>query len=879
MSQAPFDRLLPPAGMLSEDEILALFFEAIKEKQLDLYPAQEEAILSLFQGEHVILNTPTGSGKSLVATALHFLSMAMGRRSVYTCPIKALVNEKFIALCKDFGAERVGMMTGDGSVNVDAPILCCTAEVLANMSLRMGDTTPLQDVVMDEFHYYSDRERGVSWQIPLLTMPNSRFLLMSATLGDPSFFQKELEQKTGRPATVVTSIDRPVPLTFRYSEDPLNQTLMELIQKGRSPIYLVNFTQRDASDEAQNILSMDIASKDEKKALAEALKGTRFTSPYGKELQKFLRHGVGVHHGGLLPKYRMLVEGLAQKGLLKVISGTDTLGVGVNVPIRTVLFTKLCKYDGEKTTLLAVRDFQQIAGRAGRKGFDNEGLVVAQAPEHLIENLHAERKAAGDPKKLKRLVKKKPPEKGYVPWSKETFDKLVSSPPEPLRSRFQVSHGMLLSTLARPHEDGCKAMRLLIRQCHESDVQKQRLRKTAFQMFRSLVERDIVTFQDNNSSRKALRLNVNLQDDFSLHQSMSLWLIDTLKKLDPTSENYELDVLSLVEAILENPDLVLMRQLDKLKKIRMAEMKAEGVEFDQRIAELETMEYPKPLRDFIYDTFNEFSRTHPWVGQDLIRPKSIARDMYEQFLSFVEYIREYNLERTEGLLLRYLSEVYKVLLHTVPTSFKSPEVERVILYLGTIIRQVDASIVDEWERLKAGPKASGASEDSLRESIPEERTYDLTADTKAFAVAIRNELMRFIRRLAAWDVDGALEVLTSWTDHEGPQDFNAPRLLSHWNHGKLKAALEAYAAEHKLLDVGPEARQLRHFVTVPPLASGGTGDGSGDGSLTIDSLVVTQYLCDDEGPTDFCLTLTLDIPQVRATGRLVMELTGFGTKD
>lgn len=867
MTQAPFDRLLPPAGMLTEDEILALFFEAIKEKQLELYPAQEEAILALFQGEHVILNTPTGSGKSLVATALHFLSMAMGRRSVYTCPIKALVNEKFIALCKDFGAERVGMMTGDGSVNLDAPILCCTAEVLANMSLRLGDTTPLQDVIMDEFHYYSDRERGVSWQIPLLTMPHSRFLLMSATLGDSSFFQQELLQKTGRPATVVKSIDRPVPLTFKYSEDPLNQTLTELIQTGRSPVYLVNFTQREASEQAQNILSMEIASKDEKKAIVDALKGTRFTSPYGKDLQKFLRHGVGVHHGGLLPKYRMLVEGLAQKGLLKVISGTDTLGVGVNVPIRTVLFTKLCKYDGEKTTLLAVRDFQQIAGRAGRKGFDNEGLVVAQAPEHLIENLHAERKAAGDPKKLKRLVKKKPPEKGYVPWSKETFDKLVTSPPEPLRSRFQVSHGMLLSTLARTHEDGCLAMRQLIRTCHESDVQKQRLRKTAFQMFRSLVERDIVNFHKQDHGHKVLRLNVDLQDDFSLHQSMSLWLIDTLKKLDPTSETYMLDVLSLVEAILENPDLVLMRQLDKLKKIRMAEMKAEGVEFEERIAQLETMEYPKPLRDFIYDTFNEFSRTHPWVGQDCIRPKSIARDMYEQFLSFVEYIREYNLERTEGLLLRYLSEVYKVLLHTVPTGFKTSEVDKVILYLGTMIRQVDASIVDEWEKLKGGATKSAASSSDSSSLPTDDTAFDLTRDTKAFAVAIRNELMRLIRRLAAWDVEGALDVLSSWTDQDGLQDFNAPRPSSRWNHGKLKAALETYYGAHSILDVGPEARQLRHFTTTPPL--------SGDEAVGSEALQVTQYLCDQEGPTDFCLTLQLSLPEIRSRGQLLMELVSF----
>lgn len=867
------DRLLPPIGMLTEDEILALFFEYVKEKTLELYPAQEEAILALYQGEHVILNTPTGSGKSLVATALHFLSMSMGRRSIYTCPIKALVNEKFISLCKDFGAERVGMMTGDGSVNIDAPILCCTAEVLANMALRLGDTTPIQDVIMDEFHYYSDRERGVAWQIPLLTMNMSRFLLMSATLGDPSFFQTELQKKTNRPVTIVQSQDRPVPLDFKYSEDPLNIALSDLLQKGKAPIYLVNFTQRESSEQAQNLMSMDISSKEEKKAIATALKGIRFSSPYGKDLQKYLRHGIGVHHGGLLPKYRMLVESLTQKGLLKVISGTDTLGVGVNVPIRTVLLTKLCKFDGEKTTLLPVRDFKQIVGRAGRKGYDNEGFVVVQAPEHVIENLALERKAAGDPKKLKKMVRRKPPEKGYVPWSKETFDKLITSPPEPLRSRFQVSHGMLLSVLSRTHEDGCLAMRKLIRDCHESEVQKERLRKTSFKMFRSLVERKIVEFHQTSTRRKSLKLSIDLQEDFSLHQSLSLWLIDTLGRLDPSSDQFHLDVLSLVEAILENPELILMRQLDKLKRIRMAEMKAEGVEFEERIAELDLMEYPKPLRDFIYDTFNEFVQKHPWLAQDNIRPKSIARDIYEQFYSFIEYVREYQLERSEGLLLRYLSEVYKVMLHTIPPTFKSPEVEKIILFFGTLIRQVDASIVDEWEKLRNPSRAfSSLQEDkSTLDStilIEEDKAFDLTQDVKAFHLAIRGEVMRFIRRLSQEDLDGALDVLVSWQEsHSDDTPAMAPSIS--WNHSQLKQKLAAYMDTHTFIDTGPEGRNPRHFIIQKPETE--------EQSQTM--LNVVQYLCDHEGPTDFYLYISCSITKTREQGHLIMNLIDLNCQD
>jgi superfamily II RNA helicase len=352
---------------------------------------------------------------------------------------------------------------------------------------------------------------------------------------------------------------------------------------------------------------------------------------------------MGIHHAGLLPKYRVLVEKLAQKGLLKIIFGTDTLGVGVNVPIRTVLFTKLCKYDGQKTTLLSVRDFKQISGRAGRKGFDDLGTVVVQAPEHVIENIKNELKAAGDPKKLKKLVKKKPPEKGFLPWTQDTFKKLVDGQPESLISRFKVTHSMLLNVLSRKDEDGCEAMRDLIRRSHETDHAKKNIRKNAFQLFRSLVERKIIELNP-------LRINVDLQEDFSLNHALSLYLVDTLKLLETESPDYAMNALSLVESILENPDLILRRQLDALKTIKMQELKEQGMEFDQRIEELEKLEYPKPNREFIYSTFNEFAAMHPWVGQENIHPKSIAREMYEGFFSFSEYVREYDLQRAEGLL-------------------------------------------------------------------------------------------------------------------------------------------------------------------------------------------------------------------------------------
>lgn len=757
---------------------LDLFLEHVQRQKLSLYPAQEEAILELFSGKNVILNTPTGSGKSLVALALHFHALTQGRRSVYTCPIKALANEKFLSLCKDFGPDQVGMITGDATVNPHAPIICCTAEILSNFALRLGADVGFDDIIVDEFHYFSDRDRGVAWQVPLLTLSKSRFLLMSATLGDTKLFEEKLTALNQRETVVVRSTQRPVPLDFQYSERPLHFKLQELVATGLAPVYLVSFSQRECADEAQNLMSVDVCTKAEKALILEELNGVDFRTPYGKDLQRYLKHGIGLHHAGLLPRYRVLVEKLAQKGLLKVICGTDTLGVGVNVPIRTVLFSKLCKFDGQKTTILSVRDFQQISGRAGRKGFDNLGTVVVQAPEHVIENLGLEEKAAKDPKKAKKLVKRKPPEHGYLPWDKTTMERLVNSSPEALVSRFQVSHAMILNVLSREGTRNCRALRELIQSSFDTPAQKKHHGQLAFQLFRSLWERGIVDL-------KNLQVNVDLQQDFSLHQTLSLYLIDTLKLLDRESGEYSLQLLTLVESILENPDLILRKQTDKAKKIRLEELRAQGVEYEERIEQLELVEYPKPHREFIYNTFNTFAAAHPWVGHDNIRPKSIAREMFENFLSFHDYIKDYGLERVEGLLLRYLSETYKVLVQTVPEAARTPEVEEIIDYLGGMLRLVDASLVEEWEKLRDPTRVTPTKNDAAAIAEAEK------ARKRAHVIALRNQVFRVLRLMSFGDIHEAAE-------------------LMHANPVELEAQLNLYYEDHHSILLTPEARSLKN---------------------------------------------------------------------
>ncbi|MGZ3418903.1 MAG: DEAD/DEAH box helicase [Polyangiales bacterium] len=818
--------LAPTDRAASTDEVLDRFLAYVDGLGLSLYPAQEEAVLELFAGKNVILNTPTGSGKSLVATALHFKALTEGGRSYYTSPIKALVNEKFLALCKDFGPENVGMVTGDARVNGDAPIICCTAEILANRALREGKDLDVDAVILDEFHYYGDRDRGWAWQVPLLSLPQARFLLMSATLGPMDRFVEELEKRTGVETKIVRGMDRPVPLDFAYLETPLHESVASIVSGGRAPLYLVNFTQRACAEVAQDLMSQDFASKDEKRAIAEALKEFRFDSPYGKEIQRFLRHGIAVHHAGLLPKYRLLVEKLAQRGLLKVISGTDTLGVGVNVPIRSVLFTRLCKYDGEKTVILPVRDFQQISGRAGRKGFDTQGYVYAQAPEHVIENLKLEEKAAKDPSKKKKIVRKKPPEFGYLHWDKGTFERLMSSQPEPLVSRFQITHGMILNVLQRPRGGGCKAIIRLVRDSHETPKDKQRLRTHGLALWKSLVDAGIVD--------EHRQLHIDLQDEFSLNQSLALWLVDTIGMFSPESDTYAHDVLTLAESIVENPDVVLRAQLDKLKGDLVAKLKAEGVEYDDRMKQLEELEYPKPNRELVYDTFNAFAKKHPWVSEN-IRPKSIAREMSETMQTFSGYVKTYGLQRAEGVLLRYLSEVYKVMVQTVPAPMKTEAVEDLTAFLGAIVRGTDASLLEEWERLRDPTRAPAAA--APTETVD---TSDVTRDVRGFTVLVRNAMFKLVSAFARRDARSALELVA--------QDD--------WTEDRLREMLAAYFADHAEIKTDASARAPSHLKIT-----------SHEGRWELQ-----QTLLDEDGDNDWIVEADVDLALSREQGEPVLRL-------
>ena len=827
------------------DELFASFAAWAEGNGTTLYPAQEEALIELVSGANVVLATPTGSGKSLVATGAQYAALAAGRRSCYTAPIKALVSEKFFALCGVFGAANVGMLTGDASVNAGAPIIACTAEVLANIALREGPQADIGLVVMDEFHFYGDPDRGWAWQVPLLELPKAQFLLMSATLGDVTFLREDLTRRTGRPTALVANAVRPVPLHHYYATTPMHETIQELLDTQQAPVYVVHFTQASALERAQALMSVNVATKEEKAAIAEMIGGFRFSSAFGTTLSRLVRHGIGVHHAGMLPKYRRLVEQLAQAGLLKVICGTDTLGVGINVPIRTVVFSALSKYDGTRTRLLQVREFHQIAGRAGRAGYDTAGTVVVQAPEHEVENLKQFAKVADDPKKRRKLVRKKVPD-GMVPWSESTMKRLVEGEPEKLTSNMRVSTSMILDVVDRPG-DPFVAMRRLLTDNHEPRKKQLQHIREAIGIARSLLQAGVLErLPEPEPDGRRYDLTVDLPPDFALNQPLSTFALAAIDLLDAESETYPLDVVSVIEATLDDPRQILAAQLNKAKGEAVAQMKAEGIEYDERMELLEEVSYPKPLAELLGHAFSVYVQTNPWAADAQLSPKSVVREMWERAFTFREFVNTYGLTRSEGAVLRYLSDAVKALRSGIPASARTDEVVDIVEWLGELVRQVDSSLLDEWEALTGGDGDAIAG--PVAEVAVPARPRPLTGNERAFTAMVRNALFR---RVELW-------ARRRWYDL-GELDSG-----SGWNADRWGEVVQAYFAEHAEVGTGADARGPALLIwdrDQPRLWR------------------VRQIIDDPDGNHDWGFDVEVDLEASDEEGAAVIRLVNAGRKD
>ncbi len=829
---------LGDASPADADAVFTSFAGWAQARGTPLYPAQEEALIEVVSGANVVLATPTGSGKSLVATGALYAALTSGRRSYYTAPIKALVSEKFFALCEVFGADNVGMLTGDASVNAGAPIITCTAEVLANVALRAGEYADVGLVVMDEFHFYGDPDRGWAWQVPLLELPKAQFLLMSATLGDVTFLRTDLTRRTGRPTALVANAERPVPLYFSYATTPMHETIADLLDTRQSPVYVVHFTQASALERAQALMSVNVSTREEKAAIAEHIGAFRFSTAFGATLSRLVRHGIGVHHAGMLPKYRRLVEQLAQAGLLEVICGTDTLGVGINVPIRTVVFSALSKYDGTRTRLLNAREFHQIAGRAGRAGYDTAGTVVVQAPDHEVANLKQFAKVADDPKKRRKLVRRKVPE-GMVPWSETTMTRLVGAAPEPLKSNMRVSTAMILDVVDRPG-DPFESMRRLLTDNHEPRKRQLELIRQAVGIARSLLQAGVIE-RIESGDRRRYRLTVDLPPDFALNQPLSTFALAAIGVLDPAAETYALDVVSVIEATLEDPRQILAAQLKKARGEAVAAMKAEGVEYDERIELLDEVTYPKPLEDVLEHVFEVYQQSNPWAADARLSPKSVVREMWERALTFRELISVYGLTRSEGAVLRYLSDAFKALRSGVPAAARSDGLTDVVKWLGELVRQVDSSLLDEWEQLTSPDQPH-----DVPAAVPV-RPRPLTGNQRAFTAMVRNALFRRVELFARrrWDELGLLDTDVGWT-------------AGRWEEVGL-----AYFAEHDDVGIGADAR--------------------GPALLIVDRAPavwrVRQIIDDPAGDHDWGFDVEVDLAASDEEGVAVIRLLGAGRMD
>lgn len=875
---------LEDAGTLGDDDALYQAFATWAESTgRPMYPHQADSLFEILAGNHIIAATPTGSGKTLIGLAAHFVSMAHGGRSFYTAPLKALVSEKFFDLVAQFGAQNVGMVTGDVSLNADAPIICCTAEILANQALREGPDLDADMIIMDEFHFYGDPQRGWAWQTPLLELTTPQFVAMSATLGDTTRFEQSWKERTGRNVSVIDNAQRPVPLEFEYVVDSMTDTVPRLLSEGRWPVYIVHFSQKDAVDSAAAFNKAKLITDEQKAAIARELNTVKFGRGFGQTLRSFLAQGIGIHHAGMLPRYRRLVERLTQQGLMAIVCGTDTLGVGINVPIRTVLITSLVKFDGTKMRHLSAREFHQIAGRAGRAGFDTVGFVRVLAPEHEVEaaksraRLSAAALEAADARALKAAKKKdskkrKGPSDGQISWTQSTFERLVNAAPEALTSHFELTHSMVLNVLAGAdrRDPGEHLVYLATHNddpVRESNPHLRRLAEIYSSMRTAEVIEHVSSAQAQDDGGYRLRLRTHLPDDFALNQPLSPFALAAIELLDPESPTFTVDVISVIESVLEDPRPILFGQQRAARAEAAAALKAQGVDFDERKALIDEVMWPQPLAELLQGAFRVYARSNPWIGDLEISPKSVVREMVENAMTFTELVSRYDAGRSEGVVLRYLTDAYRTLRQVVPEEAMTDELHAVIDWLAELIRSVDSSLLDEWEALAQG--TYGQLNHSDVSPDVEERAFGadesgvvaFSANKHAFRSAIRRAMFERVKLMSFDNVDALADLDRS----------------SGWDEDRWDGVLARYWAEHDWISIEPDAQsarftQLNEAPSYSEYLEAGVSEAMAERLDPQRFWIATQTLVDPEDNLDWRIVALVDCQASDEASRVVVRI-------
>ena len=696
---------------------LAFYDKFLLSRGLEPYPVQEQAVSAIFANQSVMVTVPTGTGKTLMAKAALFRAVGKGERAIYTTPLRALTEEKYRELCADFGDENVGFATGDYKVNREAPIQVEVAEILWNRIVADKHVSPAEIVVMDEGHYFNDPERGYVWEQSIIGLdPRTQLVILSATVGHAEKFCQWVEVTRRMPMALVESRERKVPLVHEFREDMLIDTVKELAHKGDVPAIVFVFGREQCFEVARLLKSCRRFTTDEEKVRVEALcDEALLPSGEAKELRPLLTHGIGVHHAGILPRYKQLVEQLALERLIKFVVSTETIAAGINLPARTVVFPSLRKFIKQAPRMLTSAEYHQMAGRAGRPQFDDRGLAITLAPEQVVSDLKKEMKGSKyDLEKLRKSVygraRAEAQRKQDVIWTPESHAELMRGEPAELRSKTKITAEQVLAIglpdlteaklpttdaearMAEAERSLPPSMRLDIVTVIENLLLTERERKELLKILGQLVD-----------NMKAL----GVLDEHG--KQVSGEMIRKLQGMDGvfiwwTLFNHQLEyteLRELVEYLIDHD--IIQRQLDRKgedekrewMRTKLREMRLENphVTWDDVEAAYEK-EHPRVLTK-IEQIHAEFAAKvpHPELHGGK-RAKNTWAQLEESGLGFLEFVEKHNLEHEEGTQFSYLVRVMNFA-NKLGEASQLPEFEDMAERVRKLLARIDLRLVEE----------------------------------------------------------------------------------------------------------------------------------------------------------------------------------------
>jgi superfamily II DNA/RNA helicase len=657
---------------------LAFYDQFLLSRGLEPYPVQEQAIAAIFQGKSVLVTVPTGTGKTLMAKAALYRAFHRNERAIYTTPLRALTEEKYRELCADFGDGNVGFATGDYKVNREAPIQVEVAEILWNRIVAEKHVSPAELVVMDEGHYFNDPERGYVWEQSIIGLdPRTQLVVLSATVGHPEKFCQWANITRRVEMTLVDSRERKVPLVHEFREEMLIDTVKELAHAGDVPAIVFVFGREQCFEVARLLKSCRRFTTDEEKAAVDKLcDAALLPSGAARELRPLLGHGIGIHHAGILPRYKQLVEQLALERLIKFVVSTETIAAGINLPAKTVVFPSLRKFIKQQPRLVTAAEYHQMAGRAGRPQFDDKGLAITLAPEDIVSDIKKEMKQKGaDEAKVKKTVygraRNDAQRKGDIIWTPETHAELVRGEPAELRSKTKITAEQVLA-IGLPD--------LVVEPITEAD---RRMAEAEASLPPSM-RLDIVTVIDNlllgDRDRKELRktldqLVANMRAIGVLDEhgkQVSGEMIRQLQGMDGLLIyyilfNHQLEYVELRELVeyLIDHDIV-QRLLDRKgedekrtwmrDKLRELRIDNPHVTWDD-VEALWLKEHPRPLTkiELIHQEFSA-KVPHPELHGGK-KPKTVWAQLEDSGVDFLDFVDRHGLDHEEGNLFSYLVRV------------------------------------------------------------------------------------------------------------------------------------------------------------------------------------------------------------------------------